>query len=251
MNAKSQPTHLFIIDAEIWKAASLEEVQATCAGLRQMDLYHLPYAKVTVQVPADEIIRWVNPETGKPGNYTVTSKSGRLSTPLVEGRSNLGPTCYVQLANITTNPDDPWTLTLHDSRSGFTSDMKKDSLTAAEDSRQAVVDLLICMLATRNAVKTTKHSKLAKLGIGGKRRERFDYTTTISMPAAADVVTDEEHPPTGRVVCPHLRRGHVRNQPYGPRRTLRRPQWIDPMFIHADEEFVKRRTAYNISGKAP
>ena len=34
-----------------------------------------------------------------------------------------------------------------------------------------------------------------------------------------------------RGVAPHVRRGHLRSQPYGPQHSLRRPQWIQPTFV--------------------
>ena len=38
----------------------------------------------------------------------------------------------------------------------------------------------------------------------------------------------------GQGVRPHFRRGHFRQQAYGPKSTLRRPQWIQPMLIGKD-----------------
>ena len=34
-----------------------------------------------------------------------------------------------------------------------------------------------------------------------------------------------------RGVAPHVRRGHLRSQAYGPQHSLRRPQWIQPTFV--------------------
>ena len=41
-----------------------------------------------------------------------------------------------------------------------------------------------------------------------------------------------ENPRDGeRGVAPHVRRGHLRSQAYGPQHSLRRPQWIQPTFV--------------------
>ena len=39
----------------------------------------------------------------------------------------------------------------------------------------------------------------------------------------------------GQGVRPHFRRGHFRQQAYGPKLSLRRPLWIQPMLIGKDQ----------------
>jgi len=106
---------------------------------------------------------------------------------------------------------------------------------------------LVVLLATRNAVKTRTKDKLLGLGIG-KRKVRNNhkplYTTTITVPKISN---GPQGQPTGRTVSPHLRRGHVRQQAWGPRYQFKREVWIEPVFVNADENYVSTRVAYNTS----
>jgi hypothetical protein len=112
----------------------------------------------------------------------------------------------------------------------------------------AATCVLITLLATRNIIKTTKVNKLAKLGIGGKKDllKRFAYTTTITIP---DDLDDHESVRPGGPRCPHLRRGHIRRQRFGPGRQHEKKIWIAPVFVNADPDFVNQRAAYNINAR--
>jgi len=107
---------------------------------------------------------------------------------------------------------------------------------------------LIVLLATRNAIKVRTKDKLAALGIGKRKltsNQKPLYTTTITLPHLP--VTDSKGEPTGRTVSPHLRRGHIRQQAWGPRRSFHKAIWIEPMFVNADPSYVSSRVAYNTS----
>jgi hypothetical protein len=111
--------------------------------------------------------------------------------------------------------------------------------------------ILVVLLATRNAVKTRTKDKLLALGIGRKSHRPLSnqkplYTTTITLPAG-EAIYKADGTPTGKTRAPHLRRGHVRQQPYGPRRAFIRTVFIQPCFVNADPSYVSTRVAYNTS----
>lgn len=121
------------------------------------------------------------------------------------------------------------------------------ALSPSKSEHDFVANLLIVLLGTRNAVKTTQHHKCAKLGIG-KARDRYEYVTTITLPKEMDNSADgAEAVRPGQKRAPHLRRGHIRNQRHGPKYAFVKSVWIEPMFIHADAEWVSKRDRYNIS----
>lgn len=113
-----------------------------------------------------------------------------------------------------------------------------------------LIKLLVVLLATRNVKKTREKNKLAALGIGKKRQgANHSYTTTISYSHSEDRETEVTG--TGRQVRPHLRRGHVRRQHYGPKGEFIKKVFIEPTFVNSDKEFVSFRERYNVSLAAP
>jgi hypothetical protein len=210
-------SHLFQADLATATALSREEVVATCEALEELDLYRLPYPRVDVRIPADAILRVTNGASfGPEGLITMKGLSLEPNAPR--------PTLLFTWAS-----NKRWHG--HDFTDLMPPDMPAD-----------LCDFLITLLATRNAVKTTKHHKSAKLGIG---KSPYEYVTTISLPQ--DLEDDEDHKPTGKTVCAHLRRGHIRRQHYGPAREYVKRIWIAPIFVNADKDYVATRTAYNIS----
>jgi hypothetical protein len=116
-------------------------------------------------------------------------------------------------------------------------------------NHERIASILITLLATRNAVKETTRNKAARLGIGGKKpgsTKRYEYVTTITVPAAAEMEDDAEHAP-GIKRAAHLRRGHIRRQHYGPRNQMVKLKFINPVFVNADADWVSTRAAYNVT----
>lgn len=109
---------------------------------------------------------------------------------------------------------------------------------------------LLVLLATRNIEKELRTDKLAKLGIGKKSAHRYTYTTTLRVPAVCSETVATAGIPSGASKRPHLRRGHIRRQHFGPRNSFEKKIWIEPLFVNADEDFISARTAYNITGIA-
>lgn len=123
----------------------------------------------------------------------------------------------------------------------------QDERAAVASSARSIRKILIVLLATRNITKERTKDKLLSMGIGTKKNNyRPLYTTTLTLPRA--VTKDDGQPASvGAMKRPHLRRGHIRHQKYGPKLAFTKLIWIEPCFINADEDFVSTRSAYNTS----
>lgn len=212
-----QPKHLFILSREVMELADRDEIKSTIAGLKEMGLFRLPFGQevyirydgsaVGADYPDGQVVAGpYDPDTMMASRYVYVSPRTGEELDLV--KSHPAGESLLLLTRI-----------LH--------------------------DILIVFLATRNAQKVTKENKLAKLGIG-KSRNRFQFTTTISLPS--ELPDDAANPPKGGAVAPHLRRGHIRRQHYGKGNELEKKIWIEPVLVNADPDFVSSRRAYHILG---
>lgn len=254
--AKQPSRHLFRITKEAWDACTWDEVNATCEALREAGLYSLPYDAVDIEIPVDQVVNWTSSKADDEAlglGLMSVIKDGKTFI-----QSHLGPSVVMRFTGVSTVPERPIQVFIVDykSRKQFAApvpgkeDVSRHTDPALnEQDRLAFSNLLIALLATRNARKETKVHKLAKLGIGKKRLDaQYEYTTTISPPAAAEELPDdEEHPPTGRTVCPHLRRAHVKGVRFGPKHQFLKSKLIHATFVNADKEWTKTRVAYNVS----
>jgi hypothetical protein len=227
---------LFIVGRDLLKAVTFDDVNATCSALHELNLYALPFDSIDVDFPSDAVIRprdsdnRMEPAWFLPGGQYY--EHGR-----------------VIIKNITTMENSPihvkfyWTSNPKWPGMDITNDLLTYTPDAHERVRNLAANFMIAVLASRNIIKNVKHNKMAKLGIG---KCKYEYITTLLVPDKLE--NDIEHTPTGRTVCPHLRRGHIRRQHHGPNNELIKQVWIAPIFVNADEQFVKSRKAYNMRG---
>lgn len=235
---------LFIISPKSIKAYDRESVVETIKGLKAMDLFHLPYPKVDIQLP----LRLTK-------NYTIPKGTDvRVLDEIFQGH-----------AVITEPSPEPTPIAIRyigvteDGRceravfEAYAPELDPKVIDSGYYANQLTCDnamaYLIVLLATRNTVKEQRVNKLLKLGIGKNKRKKdseasYPRVTTITIPEKLE--PDKDNPPTGRTVCAHLRRGHIRHQRYGPDNAYAKAIWIEPVFVNADESFVSKRRAYNL-----
>lgn len=252
---------LFVLSRKLFDAISWEDVYKTAEGLAECGLFKFPFPVINIRAPTDciPVLKGYDAQSMVELEGVVT-KIGRRH---FERRGN-----YV-----------------YEKRPEYDSWMEIEKVTAAPQENESqwyyvgttekgvsyrfhapgrenfgklnnfalahLVPFLIVTLSACNVKKTTVENKLAKLGIGRNKsdsKKRYPYITYLDVPDRIEE-TDSEHPGTGREVAPHLRRGHPRQQRYGVGRELVKMVWIAPVFVNADKEWVRERSAYNVGPK--
>jgi hypothetical protein len=266
---------LFIIGREAMNSLNFDETDAICADLKELDLYHLPFEEVDIRVFGDALTY----SEVKDVRLISEAMKGMLARGYLEltrdahGKpfyiTHFGEGYWLDFRNISLKHTNytKWSVMegvrgMENSEIAYhkkfpaleippgrrTENSHSDfGWLPSERERDAIAHALIALLATKNVVKSIKHNPLAKHGIGAKKNstKRYEYVTTISVPR--ELPKDEEHKPSGNERAPHLRRGHIRRQHYGPGNELIKKIFIAPIFVNADKTWVKQRTAYNVS----
>lgn len=237
---------LFILPKNILNALDIEEVQATVEALKQVGLYALPYPTVDIRIAGDCAMR---PPQKPSDQHKEPITKGIVKFDGEHFYFSIGDLFWADFKNISLDHINYQKFSVIERGHNVLSpsNFEMTDKTAAE--RDNVANVLIVLLATRNAVKERKENKLAKHGIG-KGIKRYRYVTTIRPPHEG-MEDDTEHQPTERTVTPHLRRGHPRTQHYGPGNQYTKQIMIPPVFVNADPTWKSTRQAYNVSIPLP
>ncbi len=248
---------LFIIHDDCLKATSPDEIEATIKDMDELGINKLPYNMIDIQVNFVVFMDIIE------NNIFDIDKDDRLGlNDDCKKREIRFRFCDDQIESISMFRLGKHVVTLSTfnelivdvykavSRTEITDfERAKECADLIKDAGYKCKDILVVLLATRNVVKKRNENKALRLGIGLSNEFKALYMTSLSVPSVDRMVSDMEHPPReGRTPRAHLRRGHIRMQPYGPRNSLRRQTWIQPMFVNADEQFVSARRGYNVSG---
>ena len=241
---------LFVLSPDVFHAMSPDEVDATAADMRELGIFNLPYERIDLRWRI-WVVDTAAPDAmgfSGPGMDDSNSQLSVMPPKWQQSAECEGINCdTLSMTMVGLNRDGEIDgIIIH--RKGRALHFPKGQIKHAEFIwGPQGAKLLIVLLATRGAEKTVTINKLAKLGIG-KKKNAYARTTTISI--SHDLQDDAEHAPTGATKIPHLRRGHIRNQKYGPQRAFIKRIWIEPMFVNADPSFVSQRRGYNFSMSA-
>jgi hypothetical protein len=250
--ANKWPEQLFILGDEAVMASSPDEVWETAKAMTEMGLYKDPFENYVIQVKGKFFgqagVKPQNPEL--PISDSFKNADFRFHIVGVDV-DRVDVFTYIN----SSYKGDRW-ISLYECMGITTREIESLCYTARR--------YLIVLLATKNVAKSTKVDKLVRHGIGKAERHlatkrRFAYTTTITIgPEAKPEPEPEpklepksEPKPEPKHYRPHLRRGHIRQQPYGPNLQFHKQVFIQPVFVNQDREWSEplSRDHYNIGHK--
>lgn len=207
------PRQLFVLDSELTHCFATNEWLATWHGMVEMGIHHPPVPDFDVHIPNAGDYSRMTYRFSPDGNDAILSNGASVYDPRY-------------LSKLT-----EW------ARADL-----EEAVTALHRMTETIRRLLIVMLATRNTVKTTHRDKLAARGIG-RNKGRYVDTTYIKIGA----ITEHSSGSDGTTRIPHLRRGHIRNQRFGPGLSETRKIWIEPTFINVDQGWIAERKEYRLT----
>lgn len=241
---------LFILDRDMLDAMSDAEVEATYKDMEEMGIANPPFDAFTIQLPCGRVfgLRFDDGTRMRLDDYNNTrelklhhtdknaafrihyEKKGEqwYSKFEIEDQSHRFRD-YLEALRILKLPDAEW------------KDLQADGAMMAACYKM----FLVVALGTRNVERVVKENRLARFGIGKRERGAdFQYVTTIKM---GNLVQYEgESVATGETRRPHLRRGHIRNQHYGPKNQYVKRVWIEPIFVNGYVPSEDHRHHYNV-----
>lgn len=252
---------LFILDRDMLYRMSDTEVNKTFFDMVELGIAHPPYPDLTIQVPAGAVMSTYNkmavPGDGKTISWDEAVQSGAMKDPVgicdmpcrfVYTEVSLAPMpTYDCEMLVDVQSDGRWKnvgeyLKDDDQDETISPFLESFKLAAGQIHR-----MLIVLLATKNVKREVVHNKLAKFGY--KRKVRggdYAYTTTLRIGLMTEDAHDAKREASGEHRRPHLRRGHVRNQAYGPGLAYHRKIFIQPVFVNGYVDEVDGRSAYNV-----
>ena len=244
---------LFVISPRTFAAASTEAVRDTKLALLELGLFKLPFKEVDIMIKVEPATSF-NLRAGSPMDLVDDILNGKaralqwahteescmtltfqgVSLDKVDGeRHEIGCDDVIMETTPPKYKFDRWSV-------GTQAQMDIKS------AIQSIVTYLIVMLATKNTLKKVVEHKLAKLGIGKHRTGLKSYPRVTTIDVPEDRPDHPDHATEGKPKAAHLRRGHIRNQKYGPALTFVKRVWIEPIFVNADEDYVSTRERYNV-----
>jgi hypothetical protein len=234
---------LFILGDDVLKTLTKEEFEATVRDMLTMELFEPPFRALDLQVSRTGLDLLAASFAGAEKGYST----GLVARIWFDEKDSEGVTPFrFRLKKDGGGPNawyDARTLAASNRPPDETDERFEEVVRCFGILVSDLVAVLIVLLATKNVQKTVKENKLAKLGIG---KNPYTHTTTLSIGKVTertDGVKGDE--PRGEV-RPHLRRGHIRNQHYGPNNQFKKQIFVQPVFVNADKGWVAERTAYNV-----
>jgi len=243
---------LFRLSSEVLDALTIKEMKSTLIDMMEMGIADVPYKEFAIEVNRKFISKMMNLED-EDSQLQIIESAKKMKIEydpntqfklmvIVNGKNYSIHRCY----------EDEWIDWDYDLLIKYKSHLldkaSYDRLRNQVKSISAnILGILIVLLATKNHVKEDRVDKdIARGRYNKKQAYRKDYpiTTTISIGKITE--TYEGKGGTGSKKRPHMRRGHIRTQHYGPNRELTQKIFIQPVFVNADEGWIAKRRAYNV-----
>lgn len=243
---------LFRLSSEVLDALTIKEMKSTLIDMMEMGIADVPYKEFAIEVNRKFISKMMNLED-EDSQLQIIESAKKMKIEydpntqfklmvIVNGKNYSIHRCY----------KDEWIDWDYDLLIKYKSHLldkaSYDRLRNQVKSISAnILGILIVLLATKNHVKEDRVDKdIARGRYNKKQAYRKDYpiTTTISIGKITE--TYEGKGGTGSKKRPHMRRGHIRTQHYGPNRELTQKIFIQPVFVNADEGWIAERRAYNV-----
>ena len=229
---------LFILDDQVWDSMSFDDVENTMNDMKTLGIDKPPCRNFDVLTKMSVVNRIFEQFVGRKPSGNNHTQHFEMKWRYSFNKDLTESPCHL-LACF--NNDGIW----HDFLFNVTNKNDLDEMTKWGDGCGLwVLAYLIVALSAKNSAKTVKENKLMKLGIGKKKEGKYRYTTTVTIGRITE--TEGTGEGGGWTVRPHLRRGHIREQRYGPNRQYSKKVFIQPIFVNAVEGFVDQRKAYNV-----
>lgn len=230
---------LFRIPKAVYQSLSEEEVHATFADMQELGIAEPPFPEFDIELQANAILHLVNDKGEK-----VFPGIDDSRTMIFHYREGDKFTCTYNFRKRHIDFIESLEGVAKEYGPGPKAEQVRGNVEMVHYVADALREAFIVLLATRNVTKERKENKMGSLGIG--KAKGYRWITTIRIGAVTESVSEGTSNGTKR--RPHLRRGHIRNQRYGPGFEFSKKVFIQPTFINADETFVSNRTAYHMIG---
>lgn len=273
MTKGNEPLQLFRLSEGILETLSIDDVSNTISDMIQAGVAYPPYPKFAVEINS-KVMFWMMKNGWKdlrgvnPAQLHVAKRT--LETDIehkylfeydIEINANTSPT-FVDDLSIQEKIKRMYKSILYEGKKIYSTGqifniqdmvdlafLEKGMTPSAEGTNMIanlIFSVLMVLLATKNIEKNEILNKQLMSGKFNKAqayRKDYPITTTLTI---GKITENHESVGTGSTVRPHLRRGHIRNQHYGPNNEMTKKIFIQPVFVNADEGWVANREAYNV-----
>ena len=250
-NEPQSKPQLFIIADEIWQNSSIDEIDATVEDMQAMDIFYPPCRHFEVVVSAEITLHMLEDFKFSSPKYIDYYKNNhyRVEVEILQDE-NWSSNCIAELTHKLMETGEwvgaNWLANKNFIEGVITKERYEMRRSEIASTTSHIIRVLLVALATKNIVRKNGPSRMAKQVIKPTAIKRdYEYTTTLTI---GKVVGSErtEGDTGGWKVRPHLRRGHIREQRYGPNNQLLKKVFIQPVFVNAADGVMSQRKAYNV-----
>ena len=250
-NEPQSKPQLFIIADEVWQNSSLDDIEATATDMEAMGIYYPPCNHFEVLISGEAFPHLYKETrlTKDQIDHAYKNQHFRIEI-IISDMSKWTETTKAELLTVKRKTGEWIGLSWWSDRRLIEGKITKflwtEEKAARENYINLILNLLLVTLATKNVERKNKPNLTAKQVIRSKALKRdYEYTTTLTIGKVVGAER-EEGDIGGWKVRPHLRRGHIREQRYGPNNQLLKKVFIQPVFVNAADGVMSQRRAYNV-----